>query len=87
MNLAQLVALLTKKLETSDPDSLVLIAEDTDGTRYNLLEDISTEMIEEDYESGIVYSVFTKDDLLDDDPDLDIDSNFKEVIVLWPSEI
>jgi hypothetical protein len=79
---------LIRKLETYNPDSLILLAKDTEGSAYSSLDDISVEMVEVDYDGGEVEDLFDKEALLEADPDLssnELKNNFKEVLVFWPN--
>lgn len=81
------VAELIKKLETYNPDSLVLLAKDVEGNDYSSLDDISVELVETDYDGGHIVDLFDQESLLEEDSDrtaADIKNNFKEVVVFWP---
>lgn len=78
---------LILKLQTYEPDSLILLAKDTEGNDYSSLDDISVELVETDYDGGHIVDLFDQETLLEEDPDKtisDVKNNFKEVIVLWP---
>jgi hypothetical protein len=81
------VADLIRKLESYNPDSIILLAKDSEGNEYSSLEDISVELVELEYEGGEVEDIFNKEELLDGNPDM-TDSklalNFKEALVFWP---
>lgn len=81
------VAELIRKLQTYNPDDLVLLSKDEEGNGFSSIEDFSLELVELDYEGGLAEDLFNQEDLLDNDPDLtiaDIKQNFQEVLILWP---
>lgn len=81
------VADLIRKLETYNPDDLILLAKDAEGNDYSSLDDISIELVENDYDGGHIIDLFDQESLLEEDPDRtskDIKNNFKEVVVFWP---
>lgn len=81
------IADLIRKLETYNQDSIVLLAKDAEGNDYSSLDDISVELVENDYDGGSIVDLFDQESLLEEDPDRtasDIKNNFKEVVVLWP---
>jgi hypothetical protein len=80
MNKKQFVESLDKY-----PDDIeILLAADSEGNTYALLEGSSIEYVDKDYNGSPTDEVFNGEDLAEDAEDGQIPSNFKEVLVFWP---
>lgn len=83
MNVAQLIARLQSNYELTD---LVMIATDEEGNTFNLVDDLSAEFVEMDYDGGETDALFSEDDFSDQEGFTvkEFEKNFKRVVVFWP---
>lgn len=87
MNIVLFAEKMTE-LAQQDPTSEVLCASDEEGNSFNSVEDFSIELVERNYQGGLLESgeLFSREDLIaeGDYEEHEIDSAFKPAVVIWP---